>query len=101
MYFICIIKERFQADVLVISRWVDNSIETSKFDPKNNWKPEIYIENAVANTKQEITYNIEKLNGNTFILEYRTNSADNSVKLPNNSPLVSSAIADANEVNVA
>jgi len=66
------VKERFQADVLVISTWEDNTIETTKFDPKTHWKPEIYIENAVSNTKQEISYKIEKQKGSTFVIEYRT-----------------------------
>jgi hypothetical protein len=52
--------------------WEDNSIEANKFDPSIHWKPEIYIENAVANTKQEISYKIQRKNGQVLVTEMRT-----------------------------
>lgn len=66
------VKERFQADAYFEASWEDNTVDAnSPFDPRSNWEPEIYIENAVGNLKQDIKYRIEKIDNRTRIYEMR------------------------------
>lgn len=60
------VKERFQADAYFEASWEDNTINMETgFDPHQNWEPELFIENAVGNLKQDIKYRVEK-NGNSI-----------------------------------
>lgn len=57
------VKERFQADAYFEASWEDDSVvngETGTFDPHLNWEPELFIENAVGNLKQDVKYRIER-----------------------------------------
>lgn len=66
------VKERFQADAYFEASWEDDSVDPdSNFDPRQNWEPEIYIENAVGNIKQDIKYRIERVDKKTRIYEMR------------------------------
>ncbi|RNA23293.1 expressed conserved [Brachionus plicatilis] len=66
------VKERFQADAYFEASWEDDSVDANlAFDPRSNWEPEIYIENAVGNLKQEIKYRVERDGDKTRIFEMR------------------------------
>jgi hypothetical protein len=67
------VKERFQADAYFEASWVDNSglDPDAPFDPRQQWEPELFLENAVANVKQDIKYRVERVNGVTKIHECR------------------------------
>lgn len=66
------IKQRFQADVYIESCWEDETALVGKpFDPNQYWTPDIYIENAVANTKQSIKYKVEKRGEKIVVCEQR------------------------------
>lgn len=57
------VKERFQADAYFEASWEDDSLvnaESGVFDPHLNWEPELFIENAVGNLKQDVKYRIER-----------------------------------------
>jgi hypothetical protein len=41
------------------------------FDPRQNWEPGLFLENAVANLKQDIKYRVERKNGRTIVYESR------------------------------
>jgi hypothetical protein len=67
------VKERFQADAYFEACWEDSSVDPNvPFDPRQNWEPELFIENAVGNLKQEIKYKVEKRGNRTLIFEMRT-----------------------------
>jgi hypothetical protein len=54
------IKERFQAEAYIEAYWEDSSVDPKLgFDPRHNWDPELLIENAVGNLKQDIRYKVE------------------------------------------
>jgi hypothetical protein len=66
------VKERFQADAYFEASWVDNSVDPEgDFDPRQQWEPELFLENAVANLKQDIKYRVERVNDVTKIYECR------------------------------
>ena len=66
------VKERFQADAYFEACWEDNTIDPkSSFDPRHHWEPELFIENAVGNLKQDIKYKIEEKEGKTIVHEMR------------------------------
>ncbi|CAF1069948.1 unnamed protein product [Brachionus calyciflorus] len=53
------LNQRFHAELLIESKWFDQSVKTINHDLKSlEWKPEIYIENALNEPKEEITYRI-------------------------------------------
>jgi len=67
------VKERFQADAYFEACWEDSSVDpNAPFDPRQHWEPELFIENAVGNLKQEIKYRVEKRGNRTMIFETRT-----------------------------
>ncbi|CAF1003742.1 unnamed protein product, partial [Brachionus calyciflorus] len=66
------VKERFQADAYFEASWEDDTVDINTgFDPRQNWEPEIFIENAVGNLKQDIKYKVEKVNNKTRVYEMR------------------------------
>ena len=67
------IKERFQADAFIEISWEDNSVDPEEdFDPRNYWNPEIQIENAIGDVKQEIRYKVECVNDKILVYETRS-----------------------------
>ena len=54
------LNQRFQADVIIESRWYDPNIKNmnDSFDEKKIWKPELYIENGIKDVREETTYTI-------------------------------------------
>lgn len=65
--------EKFQADVIIQSEWIDNSddlLQTS-YDPNKNWNPKLTIENIITINEETITYNVMKRNGFNIITELR------------------------------
>ena len=66
------LKERFQAEAYFEACWEDNTIDPKdKFDPRRHWDPELFIQNAVGNLKQDIKYKIERVDNRTMIYEMR------------------------------
>jgi hypothetical protein len=66
------VKERFQTDAYFEACWEDDSVDPrTGFDPRQHWEPELFLENAVANLKQDIKYRVERVNGKTKIYECR------------------------------
>ncbi len=62
--------EKYQAQVKIRSKWYENE-ELEEYDPNKNWNPKLFIENALHDLKEEITYTITKLENKTMIVETR------------------------------
>ena len=66
------VKERFQADAYIESYWHDNTIDTNvPYDPRKHWNPDLHVENAIGEVKQEIRYKTKNINGVCRIHEIR------------------------------
>jgi hypothetical protein len=54
------INQRFQAEAIIESRWVDPNIKSFKdtLDEKKIWKPDLYIENGIKDVREEVSYQI-------------------------------------------
>lgn len=65
------LNQRFNCEALIESKWYDTSITSLNDEIK--WKPDIYIENAITDPKEEINYKILKDsdNGKLFVSEIR------------------------------
>jgi len=65
--------DRFQCEVIIESKWlVTNQFKTSKeYDPKAHWNPELYIENAHTNFREQIKYAVSRENEMCYVTEYR------------------------------
>lgn len=69
--------ERFQAEVIIESKWLisEDKLNTSNvesFDPKMHWNPDLYIENAHTNVREQKKYVVTKgKNNEYFVTEYR------------------------------
>ncbi len=62
--------EKYAADVIVESRWIDTSIHEN-YDPNNDWNPQIYIENALQLSYENIKYDVKKIEIGLEITEKR------------------------------
>jgi hypothetical protein len=66
------VNEKFQADAYIEACWEDDSIDSkSTFDPRRNWEPELFIENALGSLKQDISYKMIRRDGKVFVCEMR------------------------------
>jgi hypothetical protein len=65
--------EKFQADVIIQSEWIDNSDDLllNNYDPNKQWNPKLIIENIITINEETITYNVTKRNGFNIITELR------------------------------
>jgi hypothetical protein len=54
------INQRFQAEAIIESRWVDPNIKSFKdtLDEKKIWKPDLYIENGIKDVREDVSYQI-------------------------------------------
>jgi hypothetical protein len=62
--------EKFQAEVRVRSRWYDDE-DIDIYDKTKHWYPKLFIENALHDVKEEISYQVDKLNDKSIITEIR------------------------------
>jgi hypothetical protein len=62
--------EKFQAEVKVRSRWYDDE-DIEIYDKSIHWYPKLFIENALHDVKEEISYQVDKLNDKSIITEIR------------------------------
>ena len=63
------IKETFQAEVIIESKWLSTEdIET--YEPKKHWNPKLFIENAIV-VKEVVSYDVVKEQSQTYIQETR------------------------------
>jgi hypothetical protein len=46
--------EKYQAEILIESKW--NLDDLLTYDPKVDWNPKLYVENALNDCKEQITY---------------------------------------------
>jgi hypothetical protein len=59
IYDIDTINQRFQAEAIIESKWKDPNITSLNDDiSKLSWKPELFVENSINDTKEEISYKI-------------------------------------------
>lgn len=64
--------QRFQAEVIVESKWFDSDVDSLNFDvSKLKWKPELYIDNAINEPNEKNSYKILKENGKFLITEIK------------------------------
>ena len=65
--------EKYQAEARIESRWHEKQ-QISEYDRKKHWNPELYIENILQETKEQIRYEISNdlRNGGVTITEIRT-----------------------------
>jgi len=66
-----IMNEKYTAEVHVQSKWKETDLTITKYDPKVNWNPQLYIDNILNELKQTVEYSIEKENGHLMIVEDR------------------------------
>lgn len=54
------VNQRFQAEAIIESKWQDPSVKSVNdvIDANKIWKPELYIENAINDVKEDIRYRI-------------------------------------------
>jgi hypothetical protein len=52
--------EKYTAELYIESKWCDKEV-SAKYDPKADWNPRIYIENAIQLTLEEIKYVVSKI----------------------------------------
>ena len=62
--------EKYQAEVIIESKWRDK-LDIIEYDPDVNWNPRLFIENAINEIKENITYRVTKENGCSIITEVR------------------------------
>jgi hypothetical protein len=62
--------EKYQAEVIIKSEWIENS-ELTVYDPAKYWNPQLYIENQLSATKENITYSVAKRQGFNLVTETR------------------------------
>ncbi len=64
------IGEKFYAEVLIQSVWIDVE-KISNYNSQIHWNPKLYVENALLEPKQEINYVISKFYDMTRVKEIR------------------------------
>ena len=62
--------EKYQADVIIQSEWIENS-DLEIYDPATHWNPQLSIENQLSVTKETITYSVTNKMGFNLITETR------------------------------
>jgi hypothetical protein len=66
------LNEKFHAELLIESRWVETEHIGNEYDPKRHWNPRLYIENAYMEPKEIIRYEMSRdLNNVLYITEKR------------------------------
>jgi hypothetical protein len=70
--------EKYQAEICIESRWsfndpilADPSFLNLRYDPNNHWNPQLYIENALSDVKETITYRIIQSYDGYYVNETR------------------------------
>lgn len=64
--------ERYQAEIRIESKWTLSEQITS-YDPKVNWNPQLFIENAFQEPKESTNYSCCKdITGGTLVTETKT-----------------------------
>lgn len=58
------INQRFQAEAIIESKWCDPHIKsfTHQIDEKKMWRPDIYVENAIKDVREEVSYKVLPFN---------------------------------------
>lgn len=65
-----LLNAKFNAELIIESRWtLDNS--NDNYDPKVDWNPGLYIENAHSDLVQNISYQVIEDNGRKYVMELR------------------------------
>ena len=64
------VNEKYQAEVKIKSKWYDEG-DIEEYDKKKHWYPKLFIENALDNVKEEITYDVTKVDDKCMIVETR------------------------------
>ncbi|CAF0851841.1 unnamed protein product [Brachionus calyciflorus] len=62
--------EKYQAEINVEAKWASQDNFTT-YDPKVNWNPKLYIENAIQEPKDAARYTVSSEAGATVITEVR------------------------------
>jgi hypothetical protein len=62
--------EKYQAEIIIKSEWIENS-DLTVYDPARHWNPQLFIENQLSATKENITYSVTKRNGFNLVTETR------------------------------
>ena len=62
--------EKYQAEIRIKSRWQDEE-EIDEYDKTKHWNPKLFIENALDNVREEITYSVTRSDGKSTITETR------------------------------
>ena len=63
--------EKYTAEFHIESKWIESQ-KIANYDPKINWNPRLYIENAFQDLKEVINYEIRPINDETsMIIEKR------------------------------
>jgi hypothetical protein len=60
IYDVDTINQRFQAEAFIESKWFDPNIKSlnEQIDTTKIWKPDIYVENAISDLKDELTHRV-------------------------------------------
>lgn len=64
------VNEKYQAEVKIKSKWYHEEA-IDEYDKKKHWYPKLFIENALDSVKEEITYEVTKVEDKSMITEIR------------------------------
>ena len=62
--------EKYQAEVKIRSRWYDDEI-IDQYDKNKHWNPKLFIQNALHDLKEDISYQCTKMDNKTIVTETR------------------------------
>jgi hypothetical protein len=63
------INEKYQAELNIEARWIDIY---DSYNPSFHWNPKLFIENALQEPKQQISYQVNiRSDGNYVVIEKR------------------------------
>ena len=63
--------EKYQAEIYIESKWLADDPKLTSYDPKINWNPQLYVENALQDVKEQITYQLTDLSDSLMVTETR------------------------------
>jgi hypothetical protein len=62
--------EKFHAEVVVESTWIENE-EITNYNVDSNWNPNLFIENSFTTHNEQIAYHLKKEKNKTIVLEIK------------------------------
>lgn len=74
-----IMNEKYTAEVHIQSKWNEYNLDIKKYDPKEHWNPQLYVENILNELRQSVEYSFHKENDHLVITEDRILKGINNI----------------------